>query len=68
LIPEANKFGEKYNGYSSWRYYNEEDVYLMVEFFNTRIPGRPVNKEIKRNIKTLEQKVQMIIKEENVRK
>lgn len=65
LIPEARKFGEKYHGYSDWRYYSESDVYEMVEFFNTRIPGRPVIK--KSNIKTLEQKVQMIVKENNVR-
>lgn len=63
LIPEATKFGEKYKGYSSWRYYNESDIYEMVEFFNTRTPGRPVIKNNKPNIKTLEQKVQMKIKE-----
>lgn len=63
LTPEANKFGNKYKGYSSWRYYTEEDVYIMVEFFNTRIPGRPVAKNTKPNIKNLAQKVQMIIKE-----
>ena len=63
LIPEANKFGEKYNGYSTWRYYTEEDVYLMVEFFNTRIPGRPLAKDKKPNIKQLAQKVQMTMKE-----
>jgi hypothetical protein len=64
LIPEANKFGDKYSGYSSWRYYNQEDVYTMVEFFNTRTPGRPVRKT-KPNIKLLEQKIHMKIKEEN---
>lgn len=61
LIPEASKFGEEYNGYSDWRYYKESDVYEMIEFFNTRIPGRPVAK--KHNIKKLEQKVQMIVKD-----
>lgn len=63
LIPEATKFGEKYKGYSTWRYYSESDIYEMVEFFNTRMPGRPTAKETKPNIKTLEQKVQMKIKE-----
>lgn len=67
LIPEARKFGEQYKGYSDWRYYSESDVYEMVEFFNTRIPGRPVVKKDKQNIKTLEQKVQMIVKDNNVR-
>jgi len=62
LIPHASKFGEKYKGYSTWRYYSEEDVYLMVEFFNTRTPGRPVVNK-KPNIKRLAQKVQMTIKE-----
>lgn len=62
LIPEARKFGEKYTGYASWRYYNEEDVYTMVEFFNTRVPGRPIKKTYP-NIKSLEQRVQMKVKE-----
>lgn len=61
LIPSASKFGEKYNGYASWRFYREEDVYTMVEFFNTRIPGRPARRKV--NITNLEQKVQMKIKE-----
>ena len=67
LIPQASKFGEKYKGYSEWRYYSEADVYEMVEFFNTRIPGRPVAKKDKVDIKHLEQKVLMTMKEENVR-
>jgi hypothetical protein len=33
----------------------------MVEFFNSRIPGRPVKKNI--NIKLLEQKIENKIKE-----
>lgn len=61
LIPSASKFGERYNGYASWRFYKEEDVYTMVEFFNTRVPGRPAKKKI--NVKTLEQKIQAKIKE-----
>jgi RNA recognition motif-containing protein len=65
LIPDAKKFGEKYKGYADWRYYSEDDVYSMVEFFNTRVPGRPVAKEL--NIKPLAQKVQMKIKDSNVR-
>lgn len=60
LVPEAKKFGDSYVGYSNWRYYNEEDVYLMVEFFNTRIPGRPVNKNITKNIKTLKHRINSI--------
>jgi len=40
-------------------------VYIMVEFFNTRVPGRPIVKE--KNIKPLAQKVQMKIKDSNVR-
>lgn len=60
LIPEAKKFGDRYSGYSNWRYYSEEDVYLMVEFFNTRVPGRPVNKNIKENIKILKERITSI--------
>lgn len=67
LIPQARKFGDKYKGYADWRYYSEADVYEMVEFFNSRIPGRPVEKKNKPDIKKLEQKVLMTIKEENVR-
>lgn len=62
LIPSASKFGDVYNGYSSWRYYNEEDVYTMVEFFNSRVPGRPAAKN-NINIKLLEQKIENKIKE-----
>jgi hypothetical protein len=61
LIPSAEKFGDAYNGYSSWRFYREQDVYTMVEFFNSRVPGRPVKKNI--NIKLLEQKIENKIKE-----
>jgi hypothetical protein len=61
LIPSAEKFGDVYNGYSSWRFYREQDVYTMVEFFNSRVPGRPVKKNI--NIKLLEQKIENKIKE-----
>lgn len=63
LIPEATKFGPQYSGYSNWRYYKESDVYEMVEFFNTRIPGRPVNKQNKTNTKVLAHRVQSIMKE-----
>lgn len=69
LIPSAQKFGEEYAGYSSWRYYNEDDVYQMVEFFGSRNPGRPVSgvdNNIDNKIKTLNNKVKLISKERNV--
>ena len=69
LIPSAEKFGKEYGGYAAWRYYNEDDVYQMVEFFGSRNPGRPTsvtNSDIGSKIKTLNNKVQMIIKEQNV--
>lgn len=62
LIPDAKKFGEKYKGYADWRYYSEDDVYSMVEFFNTRVPGRPVkenNRGIGVKIKTIQEKAKI---------
>lgn len=44
LIPKPSKFGEKYKSYQNWRFYDESDVYEMIEFFNNRVPGRPVKK------------------------
>lgn len=62
LIPKPKKFGEKYKSYANWRYYDESDVYEMIEFFNTRVPGRPVksNKEtVNIAIKTLQYKTRI---------
>ena len=62
LIPKPNKFGEKYQSYQSWRYYEESDVYEMIEFFNDRTPGRPIqekNSGVKAKIKTIQEKVKM---------
>lgn len=59
LIPPAKKFGDLYKGYSNWRYYSEEDVYSLVEFFNLRLPGRPVKTNINKKIINLTQKVNM---------
>jgi hypothetical protein len=51
LIPSGKKFSESCESYKNWRYYDREDVYNMVSFFNSRTPGRPVsNKNI--NVKT----------------
>jgi len=66
LIASPSKFGDKYNGYKEWRYYEEKDVYDMVQFFNTRIPGRPAKQEtVPVKIKTLSQKVKLQWKENN---
>lgn len=62
LIPEAKKFGKIYGGYAEWRYYTQEDVYLMVEFFNSRVPGRPVEKS-NININKLTTKVDRKVRE-----
>lgn len=67
LIPSAEKFGSEYGAYSSWRYYNENDVYQMVEFFSSRNPGRPTNDagiSIDNKIKTLNNKVKLTKKEQ----
>ena len=42
LIPSGKKFSESCESYKNWRYYDREDVYNMVSFFNGRTPGRPV--------------------------
>ena len=62
LIPSPNKFGDKYKSYENWRYYEESDIYEMIEFFNTRIPGRPAQSksiDINSKIKSIEQKVKL---------
>ena len=41
LIPSGKKFSETCDGYKNWRYYEKQDVYDMVAFFNGREPGRP---------------------------
>jgi hypothetical protein len=69
LIPSAEKFGSEYGAYSSWRYYNEDDVYQMVEFFSSRNPGRPTNDagiSIDNKIKTLNDKVKLTTRERYV--
>ena len=63
LIPSAKKFGEKCVGYTNWRYYDESDVYEMVEFFNQRVQGRPIvnsKSSLDGRIKSIEQKVKMV--------
>lgn len=42
LIPSGKKFSESCQSYKNWRYYERQDVYDMVSFFNGRTPGRPV--------------------------
>jgi hypothetical protein len=62
LIPSPNKFGEKYQSYQSWRYYEESDIYEMIEFFNDRTPGRPVQKnniDLNSKIKSIQEKVKL---------
>lgn len=62
LIASPKKFGEVCKGYRSWRYYDESDVYGIVEFFNGRVQGRPINKSrgfVITKIKTLNQKVKL---------
>lgn len=62
LIPSPNKFGEKYESYKNWRYYEESDIYEMIEFFNDRIPGRPIQKnniDLNSKIKSIQEKVKL---------
>lgn len=66
LIPSPKKFGDKYKSYANWRYYTQSDVYDMVEFFNTRVPGRPAQTKINTKIKIIEDKVKLHIRGKNV--
>lgn len=60
LIPSPKKFGTKYKSYANWRFYEESDVYDMIEFFNNRTPGRPVQKQtINNKIKSVEEKIKL---------
>ena len=62
LIPSASKFGDEYKGYSDWRYYDESEIYEMVEFFNQRTQGRPVTQSgdmVGNKIKLIEQKIKL---------
>ena len=62
LIASPKKFGDAYKGYKNWRYYDEADVYDIVEFFNGRVQGRPVNKSkgfVMTKIKKINQKVKL---------
>lgn len=62
LIPSPKKFGDQYPSYKNWRYYDESDVYEMVEFFNARVQGRPKKRSIKSvgdNIVSINQKVKL---------
>ena len=61
LIPEPKKFGDRYKSYQTWRFYEEEDVYEMVEFFNERSPGRPKQTKITMDVKIqlLKEKVKL---------
>lgn len=60
LIPSPKKFGDLYQSYKNWRFYEQSDVYDMVEFFSNRIPGRPVvqNKDrVNMKIKKIENQI-----------
>lgn len=62
LIPSPKKFGEKYKSYENWRYYEESDIYEMIEFFNSRVPGRPIQKnnvDLNSKIKSIQEKVKL---------
>jgi len=66
LIPASKKFGPKYKSYENWRFYEESDVYELVEFFDTRVPGRPVSKgadSVDAKIKTIQEKIKLTFKE-----
>lgn len=60
LIVLSKKFNEECGNYKNWRYYEESDIYGMVEFFNTRKSGRPaVSKNVDSRIKEINQKVKL---------
>lgn len=60
LIPSGKKFSETCKGYTNWRYYEKQDVYDMVSFFNGRIPGRPSNsKSVPAKVIRMSQKIKL---------
>jgi hypothetical protein len=60
LISTGKKFSETCDGYKNWRYYEKNDVYDMVSFFNGRMPGRPSsNKSIPVKIIRMSQKIKI---------
>jgi hypothetical protein len=60
LIVLSKKFNEECGNYKNWRYYEESDIYGMVEFFNTRKSGRPAaSKTADSRIKEINQKVKL---------
>jgi len=60
LIVASKKFNEDCGNYKNWRYYDESDIYGMVEFFNTRKTGRPATaKTVVVRIKEINQKVKL---------
>jgi hypothetical protein len=62
LIPTPIKLDEKYSSYKNWRIYPEKEVYEIVEFFNSRSPGRPTKStksKVKSNIVSLNEKVKI---------
>lgn len=60
FIVISKKFDESCGNYKNWRYYDESDIYSMVEFFNTRKSGRPATgKTVVNRIKEINQKVKL---------
>ena len=60
FIVTSKKFDESCGNYKNWRYYDESDIYSMVEFFNTRKSGRPATgKTVVNRIKEINQKVKL---------
>jgi hypothetical protein len=60
LIPNGKKFSEVCESYKNWRYYERQDVYEMVTFFNGRSPGRPSNdKPVQARVIRMSQKVKL---------
>lgn len=41
LIPKPMDISDVYPKHKNWRFYRQSDVYEMVEFFASRVPGRP---------------------------
>jgi len=60
LIPSGKKFSETCDGYKNWRYYEKQDVYDMVAFFNGRTPGRPSSsKPVQAKVIRMSQKIKL---------
>lgn len=60
LIPKPSYSSDEGFSYKNWRFYTQDDVYDVVQFFSGRTPGRPITQppvSLKSSIGLIKQKV-----------